>query len=382
MELNCEVCIVGSGVIGLSIAYQLAVSDPGQEKKIVVMDATLPGAASWAGAGILPPPTKQSTHDPLERLQQLSLQMMPKWSSDLLQLTGIDNQYQACGGFYLAKSAGEFAALIGLKGFWEDVGIEFRTRTVDQLQTLEPWVAGQLKADDYRLIAEIPGETQLRNPRHLLALRAACQLLGVQFFAMTQDQANDLQLSDDRRVLEVGRGARVRCNQVVVAAGSWTSRILQRWLGNKEPVVSVFPVKGEMLLFKTPQPMFRSVINVGTRYFVPRLDGHVLVGSTEDEVGFATQATQAAKSDLLALVDDVLPDLRQFPLLQHWVGFRPASFDQTPTIGRVKSCPNMVVATGHFRSGIQWSIGTAICVAAILRSETPPLDLRVFQPGR
>jgi glycine/D-amino acid oxidase-like deaminating enzyme len=41
-----------------------------------------------------------------------------------------------------------------------------------------------------------------------------------------------------------------------------------------------------------------------------------------------------------------------------------------------------MIASGHFRSGLQWSIGTALCVAALLRGDTPPIDLKVFHPGR
>lgn len=424
MNYSCEVCVVGAGVIGLSIAYELAKRNPRAACKVLLLDAKLPGAASWAGAGILPPPTRHNTSDPLEQLQRLSLQQLPAWSQELQQRSGIDNQYQRCGGYYLAGTAGEAAALAGLKGFWEDVGIDFESVAWPQFQQQEAWVADQLTVLENNLldrnvldrnsaaakswqeaknkaantgpaspalkrgskfkIASVPGEAQLRNPRHLQALRSACERIGVQLVTLESDAGSvPLHLESDQRLV---CGDDDFCfQQVVLAAGSWTSGLLKQWLGETRrqgSEVSVYPVKGEMLLFRAPRQMFRSVINWGTRYFVPRQDGHILVGSTEEEVGFDTHPTVAAKSELLAFVDAAMPGLREFPLVQHWVGFRPASFDQTPTIGRFRSMPTLIVASGHFRSGIQWSVGTAICVADLIEGQQPPIDLRVFAPGR
>lgn len=374
-----DIGIVGSGVIGLSIAYQV-LQDAAQAgvgaPSIVVIDRPQSGQASWAGSGILPPPPRQPSADPIEQLQRLSLSQMQRWSDQLREMTGIDNQYHQCGGYYLALSPGEQAALIGLKSFWDEMGTQFQILPYETFCRDEPWLSNQLPESRCQLIARIPEETQLRNPRHLKALRAACEMQGVTFvneYVGVPDSVQPFQLTL--------QGERLEMKQVVVATGSWSSVWLDQLLPDRHGV-SVFPVKGQILMYRAPSQVFQSIVNFGTRYFVPRRDGHILVGSTEEEVGFDARPTAEVKAELEQFIFRTLPEVASFPQVDHWAGFRPASFDQTPILGRLPGAPHILMATGHFRSGIQWSIGTAICVAAMLADREPPIDVRVFAPGR
>jgi glycine oxidase len=377
--------IIGGGAIGWSIAYQLAKTRADSRESIVVFEANLPGSSSWAGAGILPPAPQLVSADPLEALQRLSREVMPQWSRELKQLSGVDNEFRVCGGVYVARSIGEQASLLGLQQFWNEVGIVGRPLNKEEWSARYPWFASQLPWEQCKLVFEVPDEAQLRNPRQLTALRAASQSLGVETRQLSVDQAARLMLTptqNDHACVDWGADERWQCEQFVLAAGSWTTKVLQSWFGEHLRTAAVYPVKGEMLLFKLPSQRFEQILNVGTRYIVPRLDGHVLVGSTEQEVGFQSDPTTSGRSQLLEFVEQHLPDLRHFELVKHWAGLRPASFDQMPVIGRLSRYPELIVASGHFRSGLQWSIGTALCVAALLRNETPPIDLRVFQPSR
>lgn len=374
--------IVGGGVIGWSIAYEMLTRarQDNRTLRLVLWDDGREGSASWAGSGILPPPPRQESTDPLEQLQRLSLEQMESWSSRLRQQTGIDNEYHQCGGYYLAISPGEHAALLGLRSFWQEIGTEFELETFDQFAQHEPWLAAQLPAERCRLIARIPGETQLRNPRHLQALRTACQQMGAVY---CRESARLPALPDTNQAVTVVSEQRtMRCEQLVVAAGSWTTQWLNQSVPGADAHVSIFPIKGQILLFQAPKPVFGSIVNFGSRYFVPRQDGHILVGSTEEEVGFDATTTGEAKSELLTFVAETLPEVAQLPLVRQWAGFRPASFDQTPTIGRLPKLPQIIVASGHFRSGIQYSIGTARCVADLLTGQSPAMDTSVFRPGR
>ncbi|MDP1563959.1 MAG: FAD-dependent oxidoreductase [Pirellulaceae bacterium] len=377
--------IIGGGAIGWSVAYQLARTRRDSRESIIVFDAPMRGASSWAGAGMLPPAAQVMSPDPLEMLQQISRAAMPEWSAELKQVSGIDNEFHVCGGVYVARTAGEQASLIGLQQFWQEVGIEGRTVDQNRWARQYPWFATQMPWDTCRLLLEVPDEAQLRNPRHLAALRSACQKMGVETRLLDVDQAALLMLATDEdkhMAIDWGTEERWRCEQFVLAAGSWTSRLLQRWFGELHGSAAVYPIKGEMLLFKSPAPLFTAILNTGTRYIVPRLDGHILVGSTEQEAGYCGEPTAAGQAQLLEFVEQTLPSLLKLELVQHWAGLRPASFDQMPIIGRLGDRPELIVASGHFRSGLQWSIGTALCVAALLRNETPPIDLRVFQPSR
>ena len=99
--------IVGGGVIGLSLAYELA----GRGLSVQVLEAGQPAReASWAGAGILPQASSEAA-DPLERLVALSNRLHAQWSEQLLNETGIDNGFRRCGAIYVARRPAEVAQL-------------------------------------------------------------------------------------------------------------------------------------------------------------------------------------------------------------------------------------------------------------------------------
>ena len=107
--------IVGGGVIGLSIAYEL--SKRGQQVVLIEKDQ-VGRKASWAGAGIILPASQANAIHPQEQLEARSNQLHAQWAEELLAATGIDNGYRGCGGIYLARTAGELASLIGATEHW------------------------------------------------------------------------------------------------------------------------------------------------------------------------------------------------------------------------------------------------------------------------
>ena len=78
-------------------------------------------------------------------------------------------------------------------------------------------------------------------------------------------------------------GERRSAGQFLLASGAWAEAGLAA-LGVRSGVT---PVRGQILLFRSPAPPFTRVLMHGKRYLVPRADGRVLVGSTEEpEAGF------------------------------------------------------------------------------------------------
>ncbi|MEZ6096307.1 MAG: FAD-dependent oxidoreductase [Pirellulaceae bacterium] len=144
----------------------------------------------------------------------------------------------------------------------------------------------------------------------------------------------------------------------------------------------VVPIRGQMLLYKFDQPPFSYIVNEGPRYLVPRLDGHVLVGSTMEEAGFDSRTTAAGEQSLEEFACSISPMFQQRKPIRAWAGLRPASFDGLPYIGWIPNVNNALVATGHFRLGLQSSPGTAHIIACLLDNTPPPIDLEQFRPGR
>jgi glycine oxidase len=120
----------------------------------------------------------------------------------------------------------------------------------------------------------------------------------------------------------------------------------------------------------------------GSRYLVPRPDGRVLVGSTEEDVGFEKRTTAAAIAELLLLASHLVPGLASAHVERCWAGLRPGSPDGLPFLGAVPGFDNLFVAAGHFRAGIQLSPATALVMKELLLGQAPTLPMEPFRLDR
>lgn len=169
-----------------------------------------------------------------------------------------------------------------------------------------------------------------------------------------------------------------KADAFVITAGPWTERILAR----EGVPTGIFPMRGQMVLFRCARQPFKRVLNDGPRYLVPRDDGYVLAGSTEEEAGFDKSTTEEAIAELTNFATDLVPALRAANVEQTWAGLRPASYDGFPYIGRMPGLENAFVAAGHFRSGLHLSPGTAVVLADVMCGATPAIDLMPFRVSR
>ena len=113
---------------------------------------------------------------------------------------------------------------------------------------------------------------------------------------------------------------------------------------------------------------------------MPRDDGHVLVGSTLEDVGFDKRTTAEAIAELLAFASSLVPALADADVAGCWAGLRPGCLLPQPLIGPVPGLDNVPVAAGHFRWGLYLSPATAVVLRQLIRGETPEVDLRDFRP--
>jgi len=371
MKHDC--LILGGGIVGLSIAYQLA-RDGARAR---VIDRNLPGReASWAGAGILPPANPQTALHPLEKLRGLSHQLHPAWAEQLREETGIDTGFRRCGGLYLARGIGEAASLRALAASLAELDIEMRRVATDEVGEIEPVLRSLADSGQLAAAYHLPDESQLRNPDHLRGLVAACQRLGVEI--SDHVEATDFVTDKDRMCGVVTTAGTLSADQYCVTTGAWTYSLLSR-LGIE---TGILPIRGQMVLFRAPRRLFTHVLNEGPRYLVPRDDGRVLAGSTEEEAGFDKQTTTKAIQELTDLARRIVPELGETLVEKTWAGLRPGTFDGFPYLGPVPGLRNAFVAAGHFRSGLHLSTGTARLISQLMRGETPEIDLAPFRVGR
>ncbi|MBI1831380.1 MAG: FAD-dependent oxidoreductase [Planctomycetes bacterium] len=359
-----DVIVVGGGVIGLTTAYFLAK----EGARVVICEQGKAGMeSSWAGAGIIPPSDPDHAQLPLDRLRAMSSKLFPALSQELKGRTGIDNGYVRCGGL---EFAGDTVPAAGDE--WFGLGVTTNRLTEKDVARLEPNASPHLGP-----AIEIPGMAQLRNPRHLQAVKAACLATGTidlreetpaRSLVLHGNRAQGIRLGDE--VLSGG--------SVLLAAGAWTDRLLEP-LGIR---LRIEPVRGQIALLNPGAMLFRRIFLCGARYLVPRLDGRVLIGSTEEHVGFDKATTAEGIRGLLDFGVRMVPRLAAAALERTWAGLRPGSPDGLPFLGRVPAIENLYVASGHFRAGIQLSPGTALMLKELILGQSATMPADAFRLDR
>jgi glycine oxidase len=116
-------------------------------------------------------------------------------------------------------------------------------------------------------------------------------------------------------------------------------------------------------------------------YLIPRRDGHLLVGSTLEDVGFDKQTTVSARDYLLSHAHAILPSLADMPVIRQWSGLRPASIDNIPTIGKHPILSNVWINTGHFRYGVTMAPGSAEILVNAITGTRQPFDITAYRRG-
>lgn len=373
-----DCCVIGGGVVGLSIARELA--GRGMRVRVVARDPENK-TSSWAAAGILPPAPHCADARPGDRLTAWSDELHREWARELREETGIDTGLTACGGLYVAVDGDGPSRLADEARAWRAKGARCEWLELRDIVAIEPGLRSA--ADTAALTAAylLPDEQQIRPPRHLEALRQSCRLRGVELSSGCT--AADVELHGDRAsgiVIDHACGGRetIRAAAVVVAAGAWSERLVKP-LGL---ALETRPIRGQIALYRFPRPPLNRIVNLGLEYLVPRSDGRLLVGSTLEEAGFDTSTTSSALARLADVAGMLLGDISAAECERAWAGLRPGSVDRLPTVGRVPGIENAFIATGHFRAGLHQSTGTAVLLADLLTGCTPPLDPTAFAPDR
>jgi glycine oxidase len=133
-----------------------------------------------------------------------------------------------------------------------------------------------------------------------------------------------------------------------------------------------------MLLFKFDAPPLPHIVLQKDIYLIPRRDGHLLLGSTREEVGFDKSTTDEARAMLLQRGGELLPSLRDMPVVRHWAGLRPGSPGNIPTIGRHPQLENLYINSGHYRYGVTMSPASVEVLLNIMNNTPQPFDVSPY----
>ncbi|NEP15653.1 MAG: glycine oxidase ThiO [Leptolyngbya sp. SIO4C1] len=348
---QADVLIVGGGVIGLAIALELRQ----QGATVTLLSRDFAAAASHAAAGMLAPRAEKLS-GPMLTLCLRSLALYPDWVQKLEELTGQETGYWPCG--ILAPQFGADAGTQRREAAESAVWLDSAA-----MRAYQPGLSEQIAGGTW-----YPEEGQVDNRALMTALRLAAQEQGVEI----QDGVTvEAFLQQRQQVTGVLTSAgQQQANHYVLAAGAWSSDLLP---------VPVTPRKGQMAAVRQPEHLpqpLRRVLYGETIYIVPRRDGRIVLGATNEDVGFVPHNTPVGITQLLQAAVQLYPALQTFPLQECWWGFRPATPDELPILG-ASHCDNLTLATGHYRNGILLAPVTAKLIAQQVQAEPDPL-LKAF----
>ena len=362
-----DVVVAGGGVIGLAIARQAALAGA---RVLLINHGSGQDAASWAAAGMLSPwGEAHGPDDPLFQFGLRSLNAYEKWIGGVEHDAGCSAEYAQDGLLLAAVSEEAWCSLRKKSEWFCNSGQSAQLLTPGEVFLIEPQLKLPLKGG-----LLLPSEGRV-TPRALVAaLHRACSAAGVV-------------MRDGERILQIqsssGRAQGVRTDKgfvaaekIVVACGVGSAAI-----DGLDPKIPVVPRKGQILSLEGGgHPILQRPVRWENAYAVPRPNGELVIGATDEDAGFDRSITPAGVGRLLAAAQQLSPKVGNLPIREIWSGFRPAAPDGLPIIGP-SDIEGVIYATGHYRNGILLAPATALAVSQLITGKSLP-ELSPFSPSR
>jgi glycine oxidase len=351
-----DVIVGGGGIIGLSVALELARS--GFRVRVLEKGRAM-SEASWAAAGML------AAEDPanpaeLAELAALSRRIYPEYLDIVKRLSGLPVRLRTQGTMQTGeelhdKETATYGAMSAQEAERRVPGLRTRGRSFLWLE--------EASLDPRDLCAALP----------LAVVAAGVDLQQETEVLSVASQGGSVEITTQSGT--VSAGAFVNC------CGAWSAKVQHAGL-ERSPAASVQPWKGQMHTFRLTPPLdLAYVLRSPEVYLVPRGGGLIVVGATVERVGFDRRVEPSAEAWLRALAADLWPPIGSAPVVESWTGLRPGTRDGLPLIGGAGT-PGCWVATGHFRNGILLAPATGLIVRQLLQNSPPEVSLAAFTPGR
>jgi glycine oxidase len=368
-----DAVFVGGGVIGLASAWRAAQSGA----RVVVLErAEPPAGATNVAAGMLAPVGELTFGE--RELLDLTLASGALWADFAAEVEAAGGEatgFRRCGALHVALDRDEAGELRRHHDLQRELGLEAEWLTPTRCRELEPGLGPNFVG------GVLAGSEASVDPRALaLALAAALREAGGELRTGTEVIDG---LWDGERLVGVrtAAGDDLHADAVVLCNGAWSGQTA--WLPD-EARPPVRPVKGETVELRPregePPPAARIVASERV-YLVPRPDGRLIAGATQEERGFDTVVTAGGVHELLREAYRVLPDVAEMEFAGTIAGLRPGTPDNLPIVGR-GAVDGLVLATGHFRNGILLAPLTADAVAATLAGTAAPAVMAQADPMR
>jgi glycine oxidase len=361
-----DVIIVGGGVIGASIAFELAA----EKLDVLLIDSQQPGReASWAAAGMLSPGPDSPDALPLVPFAKESMRLYPEFIASVEELSGKTTAFARKGVFEVFTAPNGDSERDKMVAQYQTLGLSIEPVATEVARKAEPALGPAVRA-----AAWLPQEATL-DPRMLMdALLATVQNRGVEI--LVDSPVSSVMVDGNHCTGVVTRGRNISAKCIVVAAGCFSEGI--DWLGRYAPTR---PIRGQLLTLESKSVTLARTLRSNKAYLVPRPNGRIIAGSTLEDAGFEKHVTPAGVRKILDGVLELAPALANAQLVDAWAGLRPGTPDHLPILGPT-DIRGLYMATGHYRNGILLAPATAKLLSRWILGGKPELDTERFSPLR
>jgi glycine oxidase len=361
-----DAVIAGAGVIGASIALELASAG----LQVALFDINEPGKeASWASAGMISPAPENPGMIPFVPISLASVALYPEFIQNVEELSGIDVGYRTDGAIDAILEGNVQEELSTVIALLHGVGLRAEALSAQQAREMEPALSEEIAAAIFR-----PDEASLNTRTFTAAVLKAAQTKGVEIFA--GNGAKAVWKEDGRCKGLILENGRVEAKVTIIAAGCFSARIEGAAL-----YAPVFPAKGQMLSLRCESVKIERVLWLEHTYLVPRNDGRIVAGSTIERGGFDHDVTAGGLKKILTEAIKLAPGLEKARIEETWAGLRPDSPDHLPILGPT-DLDGLLIATGHFRSGILLAPITARLMREWICVQNVSVEWERFSPLR
>jgi glycine/D-amino acid oxidase-like deaminating enzyme len=377
---RADVVVVGGGAIGSAVAYYLTKAGA----KVVLVERNAVGSgSSSANPGAVNMITKKP--GPALDLAQASQRLYPGLSAELQT----DVEYFVSGTLIVAETDFEMEFCVDLASKQEAAGVRVDVLGPEACRELNPLIEGPIVGGIH-----CPTDAHINPFRVTNGFARAAERLGAEI--LTGSPAESVELENGRvRAVRTGRGT-IQTSWLVNAAGAY-SPLIGKMVGVEHDVV---PRRGQiMVLEATPdlpdikvssakQLVAKHLTKPGAKedavalafgYTRKPRSGTVLIGSTNEFVGYDTSNSLNVLASMSAHGKQLMPGLQKLNVMRTWAGLRPYSASG-PIIGRAGGPDGYIAATGHGGDGVALSPITGTYVAEMIRRENPELELDDFLP--
>ena len=370
-EPHPDVVIVGAGIVGAACALALA----RERLRVLVLDSQFAGGGSTAAAmGHI------VVMDDSEAQLALTARSRQLWSGMVSGLPP-DCEDEGRGTLWLATSEADMQAAASRQASYGRHGVVASVIDARELSRLEPnlrpGLAGALHVPDDRVL--YPPAVARHWLEHARALGATVR----EGCTAQEVHARGVIVRDS-----AGSVATIAAGAVLVASGIDAPQLI--------PELPVIPRKGHLLITERyPSLCHSQLVELGYLHSAhtmsgasvafnvqPRATGQLLIGSSRELVGRDPSINHALLTEMLRRAVEFLPALAQCNVVRAWTGFRPATSDKLPLIGRWEPVEGLWIAAGHEGLGITMALGTAELLTAQMLGRESPVDPVPFAPGR